>query len=133
MSKENVEIVRRAYEQGWMDRDPSPLLALAHDQIRWINPEDAVEPGVRQGREELLDVLNGLRAAFGSSMHELREVFDAGDSVVAAVKFHASGRSSSVEVVQDECHTWTFDEGKIMSIEWGRDLAEALKAVGLED
>jgi ketosteroid isomerase-like protein len=133
MSQENVEVVRRAYEEGWIDRDPTRLLALAHDQIRWINPADAVEPGVRQGRDELLDVLSGLRAAFGSSAHELREVFDAGDSVVAAVKFHASGRSSSVEVVQDECHTWTFDEGKIVSIEWGRDLGEALKAVGLAE
>ena len=89
MSRENVELVRRAYGEGWMDGDPTPLLALAHDQIRWINPADAVEPGVRQGREEFVNVLAGLRAAFDSSEHELREVYDAGDAVVAAMRFRA--------------------------------------------
>jgi ketosteroid isomerase-like protein len=133
VSRENVELVRRAYEEGWMDGDPTPLLALAHDQIRWINPADAVEPGVRQGREEFVNVLAGLRAAFDSSVHELREVYDAGDAVVAAVRFRASGRSSSAEAVHEEFHTWTFAEGKIVSFEWGRDLGQALRAVGLAE
>src|ERR1700676_1594106 len=106
ISNQNVEIVRRAYEEGWVDRDPTRLLALAHDEFRLINPAEAVEPGVRHGREELLDTLTSVGTAFDSATHELREVFDAGDSVVVAVKFRARGRSSGVEVVQDECHTW---------------------------
>jgi ketosteroid isomerase-like protein len=128
-----MQTIRRAYEEGWLDGDPTPLLALAHDQIRWINPADAAEPGVRQGREELGNVLAGLRAAFDSFVHELRELYDAGDAVVAAVTFRASGRSSNAEAVHEEFHTWTFAEGRIVSFEWDRDLGQALKAVGLAE
>jgi hypothetical protein len=33
-------------------------------------------------------------------------------------------------VLQDEVHTWTLRDGKIVSFEWGRDLASALAAAG---
>ena len=61
----------------------------------------------------------------------MRELFDAGDTVVAAVTFHARGRDSGAELTQDEAHTWVFRDGKVVSFEWGRDLAAALDAAGL--
>jgi hypothetical protein len=36
-------------------------------------------------------------------------------------------------VTQEEAHTWTFRDGKVISFEWGRDLPAVLKAVGLSD
>jgi hypothetical protein len=34
-------------------------------------------------------------------------------------------------VVQEEAHTWTLRDGKIVRFEWGRDLRTALEATGL--
>jgi hypothetical protein len=41
--------------------------------------------------------------------------------------------TSGVEVSQEEIHTWTLRNGKPVRFEWGRDLAAALNAVGLEE
>ena len=38
MSQENVEIVRRIYDEGLIDRDPEWLLELATPDIEYVNP-----------------------------------------------------------------------------------------------
>jgi ketosteroid isomerase-like protein len=67
---------------------------------------------------------------FDSWRHELHELFDCGESVIASVSFHARSRSSGVEVVQEEAHTWTVRDGGIVRLEWGRNLRTALEAAG---
>ena len=68
---------------------------------------------------------------FASWRHELHELFDCGESVVAAVSFHARSRTSGVAVVQEEGHTWTLRDGRVVRFEWGRDPPTALDAAGL--
>jgi ketosteroid isomerase-like protein len=68
---------------------------------------------------------------FESRRHEVHELFDCGDAVVAAVSFSTRVRGSREELVQEEAHTWTFRDGRIVRFEWGRDLQAALEAVGL--
>jgi ketosteroid isomerase-like protein len=132
MSQENVEIVRRIYEEGLMDRDPEDwLLALAAPDIEYVNPPYAVEPGVRHGPAEVVRAMRGFAEVWKSSRHVLRELFDGGDRVVAAVSWYTLSRESESELVQEEAHTWTFREGRITRLEWGTDLAVALNAAGL--
>ena len=131
MSRENVELVRRIYEDGLFDRDPERVVhEFAAADIEYINPPEAVESGVRRGRTEVADALRNSSELFESARHELRELFDGGDAVVAAVSFRTRGRGSGVELVQEEAHTWTFRDGRIVRFEWGRDLGAALAAVG---
>jgi len=48
MSEENVELVRRIYEEGLIYRDPTQLVdELGTPDIEYVNPSHAVEPGVR--------------------------------------------------------------------------------------
>ena len=49
MSQENVEIVRRIYDQEMFGPDPDRLLDLAMPDIERQSPY-AIEPGVRRGR-----------------------------------------------------------------------------------
>ena len=70
---------------------------------------------------------------FDSSRHELHELFDGGNTVVAAVSFRTRSRGSETEIVQEEAHTWTLCDGRITRFEWGRDLATALEAAGLRE
>ena len=50
MSHENVEIVENAYEDGWFDEEPERLFGYAVEDLEFVNPPEAVEPGTRRGK-----------------------------------------------------------------------------------
>ena len=106
-----------------------PLLSA---DVEFVNPADAIEPGTRRGIDEVMVAFAAV-SAFESATSELRELFAAGDSVVAEVTFRARSRGSDIELTQQEAHTWTFREGKVTRFEWCRDLDAALEAVGLSE
>ena len=129
MSEENVEIVRRIYDDGLIDRDPKRLVdEFTSPDIEYVNPPDAEDPAVRRGRAEVRLAFRRARQRFPSYRHELHELFEHGDSVVASVSRHA-GNASKAEV-QEEAHTWTFGDGKVVRFERGADLKAAREAAG---
>lgn len=129
---DNLELVRRIYEEEIFDGPPEGFLELTAPDVEYVNPPEAVDPGVRRGRDEVAQALVNISESFDSYRHELQELHDAGDTVVAVVDFRTRPRGSEAEMVQREVHTWTFREGAVIRFEWGRDVAGALKAVGLE-
>ena len=132
MSEESVEIVRRIYEEGLIDRDPKRFVNhFAAPEIEYVNPPEAHDPGIRRGRAEVLLALRRARQSAASYRHELRELFGRGDSVVAAVRRHAGAATNSE--IQEEAHTWTLLDGKVIRFERGPDLDAALKAAGLRE
>jgi ketosteroid isomerase-like protein len=128
MSQENVEIVRHIYEAGLLDRDPEELLKLASRDIEYVNPPYAVEPGVRRGLDAVGRAMRRFAEVWEEARHELKELYDCGDAVVAAVSWHVRNRGSETELVNEEAHTWTLHEGRITRFEWGQDLGKALEA-----
>jgi ketosteroid isomerase-like protein len=131
MSQENVEIVRRIYAEGLLDSADGHA-QLAASLIEYVNPPDAVVPGVRRG-EEVAGALRSLLDTFDEQQCHLVQTYDAGSAVVAQVVFSARGATSGAEAQHEEAHTWTFRDGRPVRFEWGRDLCHALKAVGLEE
>ena len=131
MSRENVDLVRRFYEEGLFDQDPEWLLELATPDITYVNPEYAIEPGVRRGPEAVVRAMRGFAELWVESRHELHELFDAGDLVVAEVTWYTRTRESDTELVQEEAHTWAIRDGLVASFEWGTDLSAALRSAGL--
>jgi ketosteroid isomerase-like protein len=128
-----VQIVKRIYEEGLLDRSPEQVLAMGTEDIEYVNPPEAVDPGTRRGAAEVGLALGNIVQAFDHSRHELREIYDDGDSVVVAlVSFHTRSGGSDVEIEQTEAHTWTFRGDRIARFEWGRDLRTALRAAGIE-
>ena len=74
MSEENVEIVRRIYSEGVIDRDPKRLVDdFATPDIEYVNPPEAVDPGVRRGRAQVNLALRRARQSSPSYRHELHE------------------------------------------------------------
>jgi ketosteroid isomerase-like protein len=130
MSRQNVEIVRRIYESGLFDRDPEELMKLATPDVEYVNPPYAVEPGVRRGLAAVGQAMRRFAEGWDSSRHELRELYDCGDVVVAAVSWHIRPRGGERELVNEEAHSWTLRDGKIARYEWGQDLGKALEAAG---
>ena len=72
--------------------------------------------------------MRGFAEVWAASRHELHELFDCGEAVVAAVSWYTRGRGSDVELMQAEAHTWAFRDGRIARFEWGQDLRQALEA-----
>jgi ketosteroid isomerase-like protein len=133
MSRKNVEIVRRIYDDGLIDQDPDWLMELATPDIEYVNPPYAVEPGVRRGPAEVVRAMRAFGEVWESSRHELHELFDCGDIVVAAVSWHTYSRGGESPLVNEEAHSWSLREGRIARFEWGQDLGKALEAAGLRD
>jgi ketosteroid isomerase-like protein len=133
MSQENVELVRHVYESGLMDRDPEELMELATPDIEYVNPPYAVEPGVRRGLDAVAQAMRRFAEVWDESRHELRELHDCGDVVVAAVSWYTRSRGSERDLVNEEAHSWTLHEGRIARFEWGQDLGKALEAAGLSE
>jgi ketosteroid isomerase-like protein len=134
MSEENVDVVQRIYSEGLFDRDPDRIVEeFATPEIEYINPPEAVEPGIRRGRAKVAKALRSSAEMFDSRRHEVHELFDCEDAVVAAVSFRARIRGSGAELIQEEAHTWTFHDGRIVRFEWGRELRAALEAARLRE
>jgi ketosteroid isomerase-like protein len=132
MSQENVEVVRNIYAKRLLD-DSAGHNQLVDLGIEYVNPADAIDPGVRRGSREVGDALRSLTEAFDRREHRVNRIFDGGEAVVADVIFSGRGATSGAEVTQAEAHTWTFQDGRLVRFEWGRDLTAALEAVGLSE
>ena len=130
MNESNVEIVRELYrgleeEGGWPD-------ALLDDDVEWVNPPDAVETGIRRGREAFHRATNSTAEAFDESQVEPQEWIDAGDQVVLLCDWVVRGRASGLERSQPQGHVWTLRDGKAVSFAWFNEHAAALKEAGIE-
>jgi ketosteroid isomerase-like protein len=134
VSEENMAIVRRIYDEGLIDLDPEAWLPeLAAPDIEYVNPPYAVEPGVRRGPAEVVRAMRAFAEVWEQSRHELHQLFDCGDRVIAAVSWYTHSRGSNSQLVQEEAHTWGLREGRITRFEWGKDLGAALEAAGLRE
>jgi ketosteroid isomerase-like protein len=130
MSAQNVEVVRELYRRVAEDGSfPDELLA---DEIEWVNPPDAVETGIRSGRDAFHAAMRSTGEAFDRTSVEPQEWIDAGDEVVLLCVWVVRGRASGLERRQPQGHVWTLHDGKAIRFRWFNDQDEALKAAGLE-
>jgi ketosteroid isomerase-like protein len=129
MSRENVELVRRAY--GEFDTDLARLLQMLDPAIEWVSPHDALEPGPRHGHQGVRDAFAATAMAWDRPTHTLEELVDANDKVLATVRFRGRGHGSGMDADRTEFHVWTVRDGVLVRFEWFYRLAEALEAAGL--
>jgi ketosteroid isomerase-like protein len=129
VSQENVEVVKAAFDAwnaGDMDRlrdmyDPNVVLHMIRD---WP------VPGPYAGREAVMRQMTQLRETWDADVVEPISFVDVGDRVVVRQIRRGFGRGPDANI--DMTIICTFREGRVTSLEYFRDHAEALKAVGLE-
>jgi len=130
MSRGNTALVRAFYDR-W-DRDDVPgFSALLAEDAEFVSPPGAIDPGELLGSQGFAAVRRAVGNRFGSFSHEIRDLRDARQRVLASVVFRAAGTRGSGPVEQLEFHVWTLHDGEIVRLAWFHGLDEALKAAGL--
>jgi ketosteroid isomerase-like protein len=127
MSEQNVELVRRIHER-W-DRVES-IRDLVADDLEYVNPSYAVEPGTRDGRGGFRSV----RETYPDFQIHIDRYVDAGDDqVVVLGRYTASGGASGIKLEGDHGYVWTIRDGVAVRFQWFQSHAEALDAAGVSD
>jgi ketosteroid isomerase-like protein len=125
MSQENVEVVRRIYE-AW-GRESSAAAFIAED-VEYVNPSYAVEPGTLRGRKSFAIV----RDTYEDFKIDVEQFLDTeGDDVVVLAHYTASGSGSGVPVSGEHGYVWTIQDGTAVRFCWFQSHREALTAAGL--
>jgi uncharacterized protein len=134
MSEENVEIVRRALE-AWERGDMNAAADLLDPEVEWRMPPNIPEAGTFRGRDEVVRRLEAFREAWEDLAVTVEELVDAGDRVVALVRYSGRGRASGVEIggVTTDAQVWTVRSGQAVRVELYGGTAAALKAAGLSE
>jgi ketosteroid isomerase-like protein len=131
MSRENVALVRQAYEV--FDVDLDSLLGMLDPTIEWVSSSDALEPGSRNGHKGVRDAFAATAMAWDQPTHTPEDFLDANDMVLATVTFRGHGRGSQMNAERTEFHVWTVRDGTIVRFQWFYRRDEALAAVGLAE
>ena len=131
MSRENVEIARRAYEAY----NRGDLEGMVVDFAPKFEYETTgAVPGTRavyRGPNGWREFAGWMREEFYDARIEIHELIEAGDQGLAEVSLQGRGKQSGVETSWHLWHLWTVRDGKVIHGQafTGRD--EALEAAGL--
>jgi ketosteroid isomerase-like protein len=125
MSEENVEIVRRNYEQ--LSRTGKPDLdstdAAVEFDFAWMEG---------RGADAWIRAIDEWRETFDAWDIEPREFSEGGpDQVVAIVRDRARPKGSATSIDNEFAHLWTLLDGRVVRFQAFTTKAEALEAAGL--
>jgi ketosteroid isomerase-like protein len=136
MGQENVEVVRRAFEEfsrgGW-----EPLMGTYWSpNVLWdMTPTGIPGLGIYRGYDELGAFFEDWFSTFPFEEweQELEEVIDCGDRVVVLTRQHGHGSASGVVAELEYAQLIAIDEGRIVRTEVYLDRERALEAAGLSE
>jgi ketosteroid isomerase-like protein len=128
MSKENVELTRRAF-QAFNDRDLDAVLVGLHDDVKAFPRLAAVEGGYR-GHEGIRRWWAQLLDAFPDFHVEILEVRDLGEFVVLALRLRGRGAESDTPIDAAVWHVNQFRDGKVIGWRVYTSERDALEAAG---
>lgn len=132
MSKENVEIVRRAYEAA-NQGDFETATSYAHPEIEFHTYAQAPEAGVYRGREAVQRYNEALFAQFESIRYDVEEIRDAGDRVLVLSTQRAVPKGGEQEIAVHVAEIWTIRDGLLAERRSYSTKEEALEAAGLSE
>jgi ketosteroid isomerase-like protein len=133
MSAANVEVVQKLFEAIGRD-DIEEALRYVHPDGEWVNPDYAMEPGIRRGRSGVGIAFTALRDAFAELRVDASEMVDLGDRVLVGGTFSGVGRVSDAAFgPQPFGSLITMADGQVKRYEWFLTPDEAREAAGLSE
>lgn len=120
-----VDVVAEIID-AWATGVPPSDLPHIGDGIEFVNPEGALEGGVRLGRDEFVLALGELARSFQRATFDTYALVGAGDRVAVLGFTRALGASTGVNVEREHGLVWTIRAGHAVRFEWHRDVAATL-------
>jgi ketosteroid isomerase-like protein len=134
MSRENVELVRRAYQAFNEGGVEAVIGDYWRPEIIWdASPTGIPGLGVYRGYDEVRTFFDDWFGAFPFDEWEaeVEQLIDAGDRVVAMVTQRGRGRASGAAAALEMGQVITLRDGEVVRIDVYLDRAQALEAAGL--
>jgi len=129
MSQENVEIVRRTYDD-WSRGDFTTGYDQLERNVTLVIDSALPDSGVFAGPEGVRRYMENFLAAWASLTISADSVQAIGDSVLAAVRQVAVGRESGVQLEMGYFQLWTFRGGRVIRLVTIVNRDEAFEAAG---
>ena len=126
MSEQNVALVRAIYDAWSAGRSASAFII---DDVEYVNPPDAVEPGVRVGRRAFAEI----RSTYDDVRIEPERYIDtSGDDVVVIARVTGRGRRSGLGINSQQGYIWTVRNGKAVRFRWFNRPDDAMAAAAVK-
>jgi ketosteroid isomerase-like protein len=130
MSEENVDKARQ-FIDAYNQRDFDAAIKDFDPGIEWVMPEQQQSDSGR-GPEAAIRFFEEIDETMEELTLKPQEFIDAGDRVATRLRHRGRGKRSGVEIDEELYHqVATFDNGKIVRMEYFADWNEALEAAGL--
>ena len=131
MSKANVEIVRRAFE-AFNAGDTEAAAELLDPEIEWRLPPNFPDAQAWRGRDAVVEGLTSVTGSWDEFRIDVQELIDAGDRVVALVRFHGRAAITGLDLggVSVDAQIWTLRDGKAVEVQMYNGSEDALRAIG---
>jgi ketosteroid isomerase-like protein len=131
MAADNVNTFRWALQQLFGARRIRPELLA--DDVEWVNPRDAVEPGTRRGPEGFNGAIDSVFATWDDVRFDTERVIDNGDDVVALGVLRGHVHAAGMEIDSPHGQIWTFRDSRVVRMQWFNTHRETLDAAGLRE
>jgi ketosteroid isomerase-like protein len=124
---ETVEALLAAFRRG----DVEAMLDLNHPDGEWVNPEYAIEPGTRRGREEIRRAIERIFEFFETvDVESMERTPDGRIFVNSRVRSRGTGGGPGIEALTGTLYT--VRDGLLVRYEWFLSPDEAREAAGME-
>jgi ketosteroid isomerase-like protein len=130
MPEANVDVVRALYD-AWARGEFPGSPELLDPEIEYVNPDGAIEPGIRHGLDEFSSAVEKLFDGWASWRMEPERFESVGDQVAVVLRYTARGRSSGAVVEGRESALWTLRHGRVVRYAWFPGPDDALQVLGL--
>jgi ketosteroid isomerase-like protein len=130
MSQENIDKTRD-FIAAYNRRDFDKAVESFDPEIEWVLPERQSSDSCR-GPDEVKRFWKGLDETFDELRLEPQEFLDGGEHVATRLRFYGRGKASGAEIEEEMYHqVATFQDGRIVRMEYFGEWSEAVEAAGL--
>ena len=133
MSRENVEVVRRALD-AFTHRDREGLQDALHPEATWYPALRGLTTRSSYNGPEAICrfMLDELSATLEGYRPEVVALEDLGDAVLSTARFRGQSRSTGLAVGQILFHLYRLSDGKVIDVRGFTTRGAALEAAGLQ-
>jgi ketosteroid isomerase-like protein len=116
------------------NRGEDPVdVGLVSEDVEYVNPPEAIEPGIRRGLDGWRQAMRGVGGSFDVQGIDVDRIVEVGNRAAVLITFRIRGRTSGVEAAREQGMTFTVRDGLITRFEWWSSHHDTLASAGLAD